>query len=468
MVLIIKQETTMKNILIIDDDEYFLKSVSRVLKTIGDFNPVTPDSGVRSLLKESVLKQYDAVFLDIHMPKPDGRECLSIIKSIVPSMPVLIITGENSAETAVEYLKLGAYDFLTKPIDINRLKATLDNLFLLKSLEEELDLVTRHLLKNELEYPEHFRRIITNDEQMMRNFRYIEAIAPTSKPVMIIGETGTGKELAAEALHRCSGRKGQYVTLDVSGVDDAVFSDTLFGHVRGAFTGADKSRSGLLETAADGTIFLDEISDLPEASQIKLLRLLQTGEYYPLGSDLPKISRARIVTAVNRPVDELLAGRFRNDLYYRLSTFKIELPPLRERREDIDALARYFYAETARELRLTSEEPPKELLDILSNYSFPGNIRELKSMVEDALLNFKLGYSIPETLNRKVNKNPRQSSSKSGLKSLFGHFPTLQEITDRLITEAMEETGGKQKEAADIIGLSRQAFNRRLNILRRR
>lgn len=454
----------MKKLLVIDDDAYFLKTIKRIVRTLGDYDAdEIPE--IKALHRAGFLSQYDAVLLDLHMPKPDGRECLNIIKSTVPSMPVIIITGENNAETAVSLIREGVYDFLTKPIDVNRLAVTLENLFRIKSLEEELDSLTRHMLKNELNEPEIFRNIITQNEALLRCFRYVEAVAKTSKPVLITGETGTGKEMFAEALHKSSMRKGEYIAIDLSGVDDNVFSDTLFGHVKGAFTGAERARQGLLETAADGTIFLDEIGDLTEASQIKLLRLLQSGVYYPIGSDTRKLSSARIIAAVNKSPDALFASGFRNDLYFRLSTHRVELPPLRERRDDIPLLAEYYFKQASSDFNLKIPLDA-DVVEYLKSYDFPGNIRELKSLIEEAALQASLGIPFHETVLKRTGRHHDDKPECGGLRlsSIFGRVPTLEEVTGRLIDEAMEAAHGSQKKAASLIGLSRQAFNRRLNL----
>ncbi|MDZ7767137.1 MAG: sigma 54-interacting transcriptional regulator [Melioribacteraceae bacterium] len=220
----------------------------------------------------------------------------------------------------------------------------------------------------------------------------MEAIAKTNLPVLITGETGTGKELIANAIHKVSGRKGELVPVNVAGVDDNLFSDTLFGHKKGAFTGAEIERKGLIERAEDGTLFLDEIGDLNIESQVKLLRLLQEGQFYPLGSDIAKLSNARIIVATNRSIKSLQSSNtFREDLYYRLRSHHINIPPLRERKKDIPYLIDFFLIRAAKELGKTKPRPPKELYTLLSNYHFPGNIRELEGIIYDAVSLHKSG-----------------------------------------------------------------------------
>ncbi len=221
---------------------------------------------------------------------------------------------------------------------------------------------------------------------MRSTFKYIESIAVTSQPVLITGKTGVGKELIARTIHRLSGRKGTLAAVNVTGLDDTTFSDTLFDHKRGAFTGADRVRAGLIEKAANGTLFLDETGDLHPTSQVKLLRLLQEREYYPLGADVPRPSNARIVVATNRDLLALQAsGTFRADLYYRLLLHRINVPPLRERRDDIPLLVEFFLQRAADELGKTKPTPPPELFILLALYDFPGNIRELQTMIFDAV-----------------------------------------------------------------------------------
>lgn len=449
----------MKRILIVDDDIYFMKALKRMLISIDQYH-VSSVSDSKEFMLSISSNTYDLLFIDLNMPKPDGRECLLMSKKMLPNLPVIIISGEKDTETVIECMKLGAYDFISKPIDTNRLYSTIRNVFKMASLQQELVSITTHLLGGKVSDLESFSKIVTANNKMMMNFRYVEAISKGENPIIISGETGTGKELFAEAIHKSSKREGEFVAVDVSGLDDNVFSDSLFGHIKGAFTGADRARSGLIEKAAGGTLFLDEIGDLQEPSQIKLLRLLQTGMYYPLGSDIPKRSAARIVAAINKPVEDLLDSSFRDDLYYRLSTHKIEIPPLRERKEDIMLLAEHFYRDAYSKYE-TSYELDGDVIDMLIEYEFPGNVRELRAIIEDAVIQQNMGMKLYDIIKSKLRSAAKKTEVT--IKDVFGRFPTISEVTDHIILEALTEAEGSQKNAAKLLGISRQAFNRRLN-----
>ena len=312
---------------------------------------------------------------------------------------------------------------------------------------------------------EAFAPIVTKDRKMLSIFRYIEAIAPTSQSVMITGETGTGKELVARALHTISCRSGEFVSVNVAGLEDFMFSDTLFGHSRGAFTGADRDRKGLIEKATGGTLFLDEIGDLNNNSQVKLLRLLQEGEYYAHGSDAIKVTNARIIVATNSNLEEKMnSGIFRNDLYYRLCSHHIDLPPLRERTGDIPLLVEHFMVASARTLGRPVPPVSPEMLEILSRCDFPGNIRELKGIISNAAT-----FANSETLDI-LGLKPRDAAHTtalppadfSQLTAQFGRQPTLREAEEYLIVAALKASGGNQRAAATMLGISRQALNKRL------
>jgi DNA-binding NtrC family response regulator len=322
-----------------------------------------------------------------------------------------------------------------------------------------------------LEHPEVFSEIVTGNPMMRSIFQYIEAISLSPQPVLITGETGVGKELVAKAIHHLSNRKGAFVPVNVAGLDDNVFADTLFGHRKGAFTGADQARSGLVEQASGGTLFLDEIGDLSPASQVKLLRLLQDGEFFPLGSDVGKRSDARMVVATNQDIEALReSGRFRRDLYHRLCVHHVHLPPLRERREDIPILVDWFLENSSKALGKNKPTPPRELLTLLSTYHFPGNVRELQSIIFDAVSGHKSGklsmdvfksYIYPRHSTSKMDVRPSQPGEQV-LISFSEQLPTLKQTEEFLIAEALRRSNKNQAIAASMLGITRQALNKRL------
>jgi transcriptional regulator with PAS, ATPase and Fis domain len=330
------------------------------------------------------------------------------------------------------------------------------------------------LREGSLKHPEAFAEMITNSPKMMLLFNYAESIAATSQPVLIRGETGTGKELMAKAIHRLSGKAGEFVAVNVAGLDDNVFSDTLFGHVKGAFTGADAERPGLIERAAEGTLFLDEIGDLSASSQIKLLRLLQEKEYMPLGRDTNRKSSARIIASTHVDLWQLQQKeQFRQDLHYRLRTHRIIIPPLRERKEDIGSLVEHFVHSASELLNKRKPRLPLELMALLEGYHFPGNIRELQGMVLDAVA-LNDGLVLPLTVFREHIAQARQAESglhhgdgDVGLPMRFTDrftdpLPTIKQATRMLVEEAMSRAGNNQSTAASMLGISQQALSKRL------
>jgi PAS domain S-box-containing protein len=340
-----------------------------------------------------------------------------------------------------------------------------------KLMEKEINSLKKQLLSGELENETAFSSIITRSKKMRAIFQYIEAISKSQKPVFITGETGVGKELLARSVHLASGLKGKNIAVNVAGLDDTMFSDTLFGHKKGAFTGADKDREGLIVQAAGGTLLLDEIGDLSKSSQVKLLRLLEEKIYYPLGSDAPEASNARIVACSNQDIQQLIEkGQFRTDLYYRLCAHQIQVPPLRQRLQDIPLLTDHFVEEAARTMNKRKPLISLELVTLLSNYRFPGNIRELQAMVHDAVAQHRSGklslgsfkgYIKERSSDLQLHITPADESRDS-LRNMFGHFPSLKEMEDYLVSEAMKSAADNQGNAATLLGITRQALNQRL------
>lgn len=339
-----------------------------------------------------------------------------------------------------------------------------------EAIYKKLNGYSKNEIKVKLEKPEIFKDIITNNEKMISTFQHIESVSSTSQPILITGETGVGKELIAKAIHWLSGLKGQIVAVNVAGLDDILFSDTLFGHTKGAYTGADKVRDGLIEQAAGGTLFFDEIGDLSLASQVKLLRLLQEGEYLPLGLDKHKKAKVRIVATTNQDLWTLQkAGRFRNDLNFRIRTHHIHIPPLRERIDDIPLLVDHFLDNAARTLNKRRPTPPKELFTLLKTYNFPGNIRELQAMIFDSVSRQKTNILSLDTFNNYIFIRQENGVILEQLEptedliiTFSAELPTIKQATQLLVAEAMRRTNGNQSIAARMLGISQPALSKRL------
>jgi two-component system nitrogen regulation response regulator GlnG len=409
-----------------------------------------------------------AVVLDLELPGSSGTALLAQIREGVPEVEVLVVTGLQDIDIAVECLRLGASDYLVKPPEPARLVQAVDRCVEKRALEHELSALSRRLQSVELRNPEAFSEIVTASRLMASRFRLVEAIAGDGEPVLITGESGVGKELVARAIHRLSGRQGPFVSENIAGLDDTMFADTLFGHRKGAFTDAEGARRGLVEEAKGGTLFLDEIGDLSAASQVKLLRFIEEREFRSLGSDRVTVSDARIVLATNVDLAaRMQEGRFREDLFYRL-THRIDIPPLRERMEDLPLLLDHFVREAAAARGREQPAIPKELLPLLRTYAFPGNIRELKNMVDGALSRGDSSTLSVSHFKDYIRTGSARPGGDAGAGSAAaevtggGEVRTLKETEQRLIEEALERTGGNQNLAARLLGLSPSALSRRL------
>lgn len=389
-----------------------------------------------------------------------------------PNIPVIVETASGDVEIAVDCMKAGAIDYMVRPLKSGRLAMAIENALNSSYSHQEVSSLKEYLLNDRLEHAEAFAEIKTICRKMRSIFQYTEIVACSPQAVMITGETGVGKELFARAIHRISKVRGQFVSINVAGLDDAMFSDTLFGHKKGAFTGADLYRDGLVTKAANGTLFLDEIGDLNELSQVKLLRLLQEREYYPVGADQVKTSLARIVLATNVNLQERIKeGRFRRDLYYRLCTHQIHIPALRERQEDIPVLLDGFIEEAARRFGRSIPTVSPEVVQALVGYDFPGNVRELQAKVSDAVARHEEGVLSMADFSGFSAAAQQQSTAPSatsavgipfGIYSHFGRLPTFREVEDSLIVEALKISEGNYAAAASILGVTRQTISKRL------
>lgn len=456
-------------VLLVDDEEQFLLSAGFSLNSNGFSNIIECSNSlqVMDILSKTAVS---VIILDVMMPYLSGEDLLQMITQEYPNIPVIIITALNEIDLAVKCIKNFAFDYLVKPVDDSRLTTTVQKAINYFQMKTENELLKKSLLNDKLKHPEYFEEIITCSPKMYSIFKYIEAIGPTDLPILITGETGSGKELIAGAIHKLSNRTGEFVSVNIAGVDDTLFTDSLFGHNRGSFTNAITGRKGLIESAQDGTFFGDEIGDLVMESQVKLLRLIQEGQYYPIGSDVPKSSNARIILATNVDLRKQIENKiFRKDLFYRLQSHHIHIPPLRERKEDIPLLVMHFLKKAAKRLGKKTPTVPKELFTILKVYDFPGNIRELEGLITDAVSLHDGGILSIGSIRRKLKISTGQnlafdtSSQIADEQIIFPErLPTLKCVETALIDEALKRADGNQSIAAEILGLSRRALNNRL------
>ncbi len=461
-------------VLLVDDEKAWLNSFELTLHSAG-INNVEICNDSREVMDLLAERQFSVLVLDITMPHITGDELLPQVVQKFPEIPVIIITGLDQVETAVSCMKLGAYDFFTKVTEESRLVVGVKRAIELGLLRRENSSLKEHFLEDTLHNPDAFSHIVTHNKSMRSLFQYIEAIATTSEPVLITGETGSGKELIARAIHQLSGRSGDFVAVNIAGLDDTMLADTLFGHRKGAFSGAEQTRKGLIVAANDGSLFLDEIGDLSPGSQVKLLRLIQEREYYALGSDIARSTNVRMIFATHRDLESLQeSGEFRQDLFFRLRTHHVHVPPLRERLDDLPLLLDYFLEESAKRLNKTKPVYPNELPILLGTYSYPGNVRELQSMVFDALSKHQsriLSMDVfKQYIEHRTGKPEPAMEPASGetVFSILSSLPTLKESSRLLISEALQRSQGNQAIAAQMLGITRQALNWRLKQLEKK
>lgn len=451
-----------------------LESMKIVLKANGMANSLLCNDSTQAV---NIIQntEVDVIVLDLMMPKMSGMQLLEIIAQEKPHIPVIIATGTAEIETAVGCMSKGAFDYMVKPLAKERLVSSLKRAIEMRQLRRENDTLKHLVLSRKLEKPEVFAAFDTNDQNMLSIFQYAESIAESCESVLITGDTGVGKELMAECIYKLCGCSGPFVPINIAGLDDNTFSDTLFGHSKGAFTGAETVRKGLIEQAYNGLLFLDEIGDLNSVSQVKLLRLLQEREYFPLGSDMPRKTNARFVVATNKTLDELEhSGKFRKDLFFRLCHHHIHIPPLRDRLNDLPLLVKSFVNRAAAKMNKHEIEIPDNLIPLLRNYIFPGNIRELEGMINNAVSTHKSGPLPISTFKKRIratgllnpsqHNNPSSTPAEDGEPITFGNnLPTLKEAQKKLILEALRRSNRKIALAADLLGITRQALSKRMS-----
>ncbi|MFO0890803.1 MAG: sigma-54 dependent transcriptional regulator [Isosphaeraceae bacterium] len=445
-------------VLVVDDDEPHAEAVAESLERVG-YECVVATSG-REGLRLIEAQNFDIIITDLIMEGVGGLEVLSKAKSELPDAEVVILTGHGTIKTAVTAMQAGAMHYLTKPLDIGELRAVVEK------ASQTLRLARSNIeLQKQLNERFGFEGVIGNSPAMHAVVARLRQIAPTSASVLITGESGTGKELVAKALHNNSPRRYKpFVALNCAALSDNILESELFGHVKGAFTGADRERKGWFEHANGGTLFLDEVGDIPLSTQVKLLRSLESGEIVRVGTNEPIKVNVRLISATNRDLAEAIAsGSFRQDLYHRLKVVSVKLPPLRERREDIDLLVDHFLKEftASHGKKITSITPAAR--KVLRQYSWPGNVRELRNVVESMVVIDHDGVLDVDDLTEDLQSASAAVPSSNGnarADALVGK--PIDEIEKYYITETLKLTGGNREEAARMLGIGERTLYRKL------
>lgn len=401
----------------------------------------------------------DLVILDYRMPKLDGMEVLKRIKTINSKLPVIMITAHGSTDAAVEAMKLGAVDYVSKPFDIDELKLSIFKALNIDQLNKEIDSL------KEMNKQIFNGKIIGNSRKMQEVFDLVTKVADTNASVLIIGESGTGKEGIAASIHNKSGRNSKpFITVNCGAIPETLIESELFGYEKGAFTGANARKAGRFDRAQGGTLFLDEIGELSLPLQVKILRVLQEKEFERVGGAEVIKADVRIIAATNRNLEKMVEkGEFREDLLYRLKVIPIYLPPLRERKEDISLLVDYFIDKYSKEINKGELLMEKETLDLLKNYDFPGNIRELENLVERLIILSSGGVIDPSLLPKEILKGAFANKNEDFLLPEEGI--NLEKVEENFVRQALAMTNGNQTNAAKLLGISRHALIYRLEKL---
>jgi len=454
----------MAKILVVDD-ELSMREFLDIFLTKEGYEVVTAEGGQQACdLLESTY--VDLVISDIKMPGVDGLGVLRAAKGVDPDLPVLMITAFASHESAVEAMKLGAYDYITKPFQVDEIRHIIANALERRELSRE-----NIALKQQLEQRYGFGNLIGSHPRMLEIYDLIRRIAPMPTNIMIVGETGTGKELVARSIHVNSARENApFVVINCGAIPSELLESELFGHKKGSFTGAFNDKRGLFEMAGKGTVFLDEVGELPLALQVKLLRVIQEKRILPVGATTETPVDVRLVCATNRNLEEEVEqGRFREDLYYRLNVIQIEVPPLRDRRSDIPILAEFFLEKYAQLLEKPIRRISTETMSYLQSYGYPGNVRELENIIERALALEATDVVMAESLPPHVRS---QHLDMSRLRRQLVIPPqgidldeVISEIEKDLISQAMQMSNGLKKNAAKLLGITFRSFRYRLEKL---
>jgi len=441
------------SILLVDDDAAFRHVMAGELRRMG-YEVQTAASGEEAVARTE-RAEPEVILLDLQLPGMDGLETLKAIRARIPAAEIIMLTGHGSIDTAIESIRVGAFDYAIKPCPLDELRIRIQRAMERRSLRQRASLLERGLVP-----PDLAGSFIGESPEFRRLLELIDRVGPSDSTVLIAGETGSGKEMAAKLIHARSGRRSRpFVVVDCAALQESLLQSELFGHERGAFTGADRVKPGLFEVAHGGTIFLDEIGEISQATQTNLLRVLDTSVFRRVGGTSEIRVDVRVLAATNRDLQAMVRqGRFREDLYYRMSTIALEIPPLRSRGSDIDLLAKRFAA-VWNERFNSSKQIGEAALEALRRHNWPGNVRELLHAIEAAMVVCEGGEILPAHLPAGVRGPPagRASPPAEGAK-----LPTLDELERTHIRLALEAAGGHRGNAARILGVSERNLYRKL------
>jgi len=441
-----------KVVLVVEDDPTVGESIRLLLKKRG-YGILLASNGKEAL---SLFRQetVDLVITDLIMPKMDGIELLGEVKHLRPETEVIVISAQGTIEKAVQAMKLGAFDFIEKPINPRVISLVVE-----RALEKQTLVLQNRDLRSKLEDKFHLKNIIGRSEKMVKVFELIQHIAPYDSSVLILGESGTGKELIANAIHYHSPRASMpFIKVSCASLSEGIIESELFGHEKGSFTGAVASRKGRFEMAHQGTLFLDEVEDIPLSTQIKLLRVLQEGEFERVGGNKTLQTDIRLIAASNRDLqEEVKNGRFREDLYYRLNVVNLKLAPLRERKEDIPFLVNFFIDKFNQKYNMKTKGISQRAMNLLVGYEWSGNVRELENTIESLLV-----INSPEVIDlphlpqeiREYQEKPELISFKIGT--------PLEEVEKELMTQTLKATKGNKRRAAQLLGINVRTIHRKM------
>jgi len=453
--------------ILVVDDELSMRELLEVMLTKEGYEVSCAENGSKAI---SMIEKtdYDLLLCDIRLGDISGIEVIKALKNQNQNTVIIMISAYATTEAAVEAMNQGAYDFVPKPFDNEELQQTIKQALDIKTLEHE-----KEILDDELKKTLHFGKIIGNNPSMIHIYNLVRQVAKTKTSILITGESGTGKELIAKAIHDLSRRcDNHFVVLNCGGIPETLMESELFGHKKGAFTGATQDKKGLFEVADKGTIFLDEIGELSLPIQVKLLRAVQEHVFRPVGGNEDISVDIRIISATNKNLeDEVITGNFREDLFYRLNVIEIKVPPLRERKSDLRLLAQHFLDKYSREMGKEITKISSYAIDLLNKYDFPGNVRELENLIERSVALSSTNIILPDSLALSIHKRRWIEGVKDRRFDLdevskgVSLDAILEDIERAYLKKALECTNGKKQEAAELLGISFRTFRYRLQKL---